>query len=422
MLATLLGLTLRLDSLDMLRGEPLDPDAQTYQAQAAGGGLLAFWDGQVWAPAWIYLLRLWFFVFGVGDSTQRGLTLVLSLVAIAGTFALSLRLFGRAAAAVAALLVALSPMLAFSAARGLREEVLVLEVLVLLWLLAEVKSDPRPAEAIAAGATVGLAGLTRMEMLVPFALSVAVGWLKPFRPRALLLAGSAAALLLLPHLVAVSRAHGDPLHWSKVFTRAWINHEYELGYMDDDTFRRSAPGPEPLPTKEEIRKNLYAGPPLSPVDWYFKVNTPRESLERTIVGTVLLPPAAVRWAVIYPAWASRTLPWINRHLLAWRVLLFALVVSALVGGAWSVLRRQPSVVAMLFGGSLVYALPFTAGLRLSLDPEVDMRLAEFMVPLIAAACGGAVQLVAGRIGRRRSELPREEPALGPSEPHPQQDP
>lgn len=403
--ALIVGFALRLHVLLGFRGTTLDPDAQTYQAVATSRGLLKLWDSGTWTPVHVYLVRLAYLIFGKSATIQRSLTVFLSLIVVAATFALARRAHGRFAAAAASMLVALSPFLLFSAARGLREEVFMLEILLFLWLL----SAPKPSirTGVAMGVVVGLAGLTRLEMLPPIGLVAAVAWLRRSRIVHLGVASLVAVALIAPQLLALQRDFHDPFHWTRVFTRGWVNIEYATGNLSEEAFERSGDGSAPLPTKPEIQKNVFAGSFLSPFDWYFKVHRPGEAVKRIGLGTVFLPLSSVRYAmwVRFGSFDPLTLelgPSPTRLLLV----LATLVVEgmAVAGLGWGLMKRRFAVPLMIAAGGAVYAFPYMiGGVRLSQAPPVfDMRIVEFLIPLMAVGAGAAIELVASKVAWRIS--------------------
>lgn len=396
--AVLFGLALRLHAFFMFRGTPLDPDAQTYRAQAAAKSLGHFWDPNTWAPVHAYLVRIWFFLFGESDGTQRSLTLALSLIMILLTFVVGQRLFGNLTATSASILVAFSPTLLVNAARGLREEIVVLEVLLFLWILMRPHQNLWTAAGL--GLLLGLVALTRMELLLPLGFGLL---LKSLRSRPINLSGLAVSVmlalgLLVPQMFLLQKTYGDVGHWTKIFTRGYINIEYSSGNLSRNAFERSTTRPELLPSRREIRSHLFEGPPTSPATWYFRVHDPQTFIERTVIGTGLIPLSATKEAVfpsldvalegkpvILPAYMSAVAG-------AAAVLVTVLAIAGLV---LTLLRGRAEIILILFAASALYAFPFTIGtITRELTPQAfDIRIVEFLMPMMFVAAGGALQLV-----------------------------
>lgn len=396
----LIGLGLRLHAYFMLRGTPLEPDAQIYRAQALAKSFGHFWDANTVTPVHVYLVRIWYALFGISEPAQRSLTVVLSLLVVLLTFALAERLFGFTGAVIASMLVALSPTLVVSAARGLREEIVILEVLLLLWVLL------RPIKnlwtAATAGLLMGLIALTRMELLLPLGLTVLVA---SFRPRAfnelrLAATGVLAILLVVPQVLLLQKTHGDIFHWTGVFTRGWINIEYASGNLSRDAFERSADRPEHLPSLKEIRKNAFEGPPTSPTTWFFQVHDERIFVERTLLGTVFIPLSATENAVFPRSEVTRSgsgrLP--APVTVVARLVAIVVTVLSTVGIALTVRGRKPEILITLLAAGAVYAFPFTiGGITPTLKPQFfDMRVVEFLMPIMLIGAGGALQYFFGR--------------------------
>lgn len=394
------GLALRLHMLALVRQTMLFPDAQTYQTQAAQEGLGTFWNGTNWTPFWVYLVRLWGRIFGPSAFAQRTLSLVLSLAVITATYWLGKRVHSTAGGLIAAALVSLSPFLAFSAVQGLREETGILLVLILLILLVDRK--PSLWIAASAGIVLGLIGLTRSEY-VPAVLLVALAvWV--WRKKWLWIAAALtiAGLLLVPQAMLIKAYFGDTAYFAKLFTRGWVNIEYQTGNLTEEQFARSSDGSKPLPTKEELQKNLFAGPLLTPMEWYFEVHDPQQTAVRTVKGTATLPFFAVRSAI----WSGHVGSFLTDHAKRdqepYVTATWVLGLLALVGLGVLSIKGHWGILLFVLAISGIYAVPFTiGGVHYSRDPSVfDMRLSEVLIPLMAVGLGslGAIATI-GKRGR-----------------------
>lgn len=374
------GLASRLHLLALVRHTLLFPDAQTYQSQATQGDLTSFWNGTNWSPFWVYLIRIWSKAFSHTSQSQRMLSILTSLFLVIATFAVGRRLLGTFGGLAAALGVSLSPMMAFSSVQGLREEIGIALLVMLVYFVL----DPRKNlwSGIAAGASFGLIGLTRMEYLPAGGIILLFAYARRREFFTAAIAIVVATVLLVPQSLLVKAYFGDSAHWQKIFTRGWVNIEYQTGFLTEEEYRRAG---EPAPTKEALQKDLFQGPLLTPMEWYFKVHTPREAFRRTAIAIPTLPLFSARHAI----WAganlsyltnagageptsSATLKWIPGALGMLGLLLLAL-------------RRRWELILLVIVLGATYGVPFLiGGLSYNRDPLVfDMRLSEVFIPFMA---------------------------------------
>jgi 4-amino-4-deoxy-L-arabinose transferase-like glycosyltransferase len=152
-------------------------------------------------------------VSGRSELAVKGVQVVLSVLSVALVYALGCAWFDPRSAFAAGGLAALYPnLIAFS--HYLWSETLFIFLLLLaLWLLTRRRSPPRPAEALAGGAVLGLAALTRGTALYfppLLALWMALAWRKEWGRalRAAACAAAAALLVVLPWSARNTLLHG----------------------------------------------------------------------------------------------------------------------------------------------------------------------------------------------------------------------
>jgi 4-amino-4-deoxy-L-arabinose transferase-like glycosyltransferase len=200
-------------------GHHLSPDERSYGALAIGiaehghYGDPAMQSPTRWAPGAPVLFGLTARVFGAGRAHQayelpaaRRVQVVLGTLTIVAAFAVALLLSGPAAGLLAAAALAFYPPLITISHYQLTEPLAAL--LVLLAVLAVV-AGKSTRWAVAAGVLLGLAVLTRADLLLaPLAAALALLWAERNRRRAaaLLVAG---VVVVLPWTVFVSINHGQ---------------------------------------------------------------------------------------------------------------------------------------------------------------------------------------------------------------------
>jgi 4-amino-4-deoxy-L-arabinose transferase-like glycosyltransferase len=200
-------------------GHHLSPDEQSYGrlalaiAKSGHYGDRAMESPTRWAPGAPALFGVTAHVLGVGRAHQafevpvaRRVQFALGTLTIAAVFALAALLAGPFAGLLAAAAVALYPPLITIDHFQLTEPLAAL--LVLLSVLALV-AGRTPRWAAAAGALLGLAVLTRADLLLaPVAAAAALWWAERSPRRAASLLGAAVAVVL-PWTVFVSVTHGQ---------------------------------------------------------------------------------------------------------------------------------------------------------------------------------------------------------------------
>jgi 4-amino-4-deoxy-L-arabinose transferase-like glycosyltransferase len=148
----------------------------TAKALADGLGFIGF-DGNPtarWPPAFPFLLSLVYRVFGAKPENAELLNAFLGAATVPLLYLVALRSFGRPAAKLAGVLLALMPG-QILIAEGVLAETLYAFLLVGFFALLVTLPD-RPWTAVALGAAVGAAALTRGEGLLLLIVPIAVWW------------------------------------------------------------------------------------------------------------------------------------------------------------------------------------------------------------------------------------------------------
>ena len=275
-----LALVLRYVNLARVATAPLDPDAQGYRAYAQaltwtgpqGFYSAGFGEREPLHPATVKL-ALW--LLGDSDVSLRLLTLILSVGVVYLGYRLGRALLGTTWGLGAGLFLSVSVPAIIESGRGLRVELETLLLTGAAWLLlGSERSLPWP-RAILAGILGGGLLLTRFPYAPGlFLLFGASAWWhrslgrNAWRP--LLLAAAIAAVLVLPHRLAMAARDGDAGYDIHRTVRWIANHEFQ-----------GQPG---FPSPAAVVKDPYAGPRLTLGQYYFGLHSVWEVAWRSLRG------------------------------------------------------------------------------------------------------------------------------------------
>jgi 4-amino-4-deoxy-L-arabinose transferase-like glycosyltransferase len=178
---------------------------------ARGDGYQVFGEPTMrWPPAFPFLLSLVYRVTGADVTWAFALNVVLSAAAVPLTYAIGARVLDRRAGLVAAGIVALLPGQWLLAATVLTEPLAALQLLGALYLV--VRFPPRVPAAVALGALIGFAALTRGEGIL-LGLVPLVGWWGQVDLRRLVahlaLAGAVALAVVTPWAMRNAQVAGE---------------------------------------------------------------------------------------------------------------------------------------------------------------------------------------------------------------------
>lgn len=279
LLILLLAVYLRWNELLRVSGTILDEDASGYYSYAQKiqlAGDQGFYSAQFEKrePLFIFLVKLFFIVFGVSATHLRFVSFTFSLVALYLTYRIGREWFHEAAGLIAAFILAVHPYLIQLGARGLREEWFTALLLLFVYLGYVRTSISRWARAIVSGIIVGCIFLTRSEcvpmiaiILLLYPLLTGKKWNYAMAAIALVLALS----LWIPHQYSIYNKYGDFFYTANQYARFYANREFA-----------GTPG---FPTREEIAtKGMYYGRKMTPVEYYWAHHTPGQLLSGSMIG------------------------------------------------------------------------------------------------------------------------------------------
>lgn len=355
------ALVIRLEQFQAFAGAPLLPDAVLYRELALT--MNSPYDTGMREPLWIWMIRGWFWLVGDAEQSLRVLTLALSLGVLVAAHKLFRDYTGRPfVGLLAALLLSLNPYLVRLSAGGLREDAYMLLILCFVYLVfVRMRERPLAAEAIGlalSGAALLLVRLNSYVFVVPLLLfwawkrSAGHGrrsWI------ALALLGSFLAVAVAPHLVHNERLFGDPLFSLNNLATGTRNQEFVL------VKGTGCPG---CPTAEQVRQNLFHGPPVTTFEYLFGMHSLRELAGGLVEGY---------WNMyLWPSDLHRMLVGPQLPLLAhgFYVLGLGLVLFG---------RHREMLLVMVL---LSHMLPFFLAMKI-LDVRLVIHLAPFVAFLLA---------------------------------------
>jgi hypothetical protein len=308
LLVALVAVEARWEELIRVRYEYLLPDAQGYQAIAAEFPLkmahyraerptplldelyASGYDGRASIPAvfyaggnngreplWPATLRLVYDVLGVSAFHTRLTSLGLGVLVAVLTCWLGWRVLHPLAGIAGGLVVALNRPHIVNSVAGLREElVTVLFLCLLAGLFVGVTRGGRAGRWRVAGVGVAAGGLilVRADMLILAGLTLLLGGVAmrwPWRPW--LGAAVLAAVLAGPMYVGYAFTHRDPFYPGTY--GATVNRNLEFPE------RMGTPG---FPSAEAYAANWAAGPPVSPLRYFFGYHTPLQFVSYSVRG------------------------------------------------------------------------------------------------------------------------------------------
>ena len=275
----LLAAYVRWDELLRVSGTLLSPDAHDYREFAGKMKFFSatgFYSAQfgIREPFFISAANLFFMLTCPSDTHLRLVSSIFSVVVVYLTYRIGREWFNEATALIAAFIMAIHPYVIALSARGLREELFTTLLLLFIYYGHIKTSLSSRSRAVTCGVIAGCMLLTRVECLPLLILTLAC-YLFLLRQRwnARMAAATLviAIVLVLPHLYNTYTRYGDPFYAINQHTRFYANIEFA-----------GKPG---FPTAEQIAKEgWYAGPAITPFDYYFKHHTLWQVLTRSTLG------------------------------------------------------------------------------------------------------------------------------------------
>ena len=353
LVAMVVGVGERWESLDMARGFPVDSDVVSYMAYARSFDWFSqnhgFYSGTFGErePLYVAGLDVWFRLWGDTFPAIRLLTVVASilLVPASGLFIWQISksaLFGG----LAAWIVAVNPAWIEESVRGLRLEVLSLLLLfsISLWINARGWLG-----AFVLGCTIGALGLVQTPILTIMLGACWCGWgvaswmgrrqstnfaFQHWRWPHLVLVSIVSIGLFVPHLYGLYTVYGDPSQPSKGYARWNANFEFPE--------RIGTPG---FPAAEDFAKNPYAGPPLTYREYLFGLHSVPTLLKGQIKGwlestaymSTSLAPQVKELIFLYHASGAKA---VMRHVTLAAIAVF-MISLGLIAIGWFDLWRYP---------------------------------------------------------------------------------
>ncbi|MBN2374467.1 glycosyltransferase family 39 protein [bacterium] len=274
-----LALWLRLGELKRMKDRPLDPDVLGYVHHATQMMLFSetgFYSGRfgMREPLYILVVKMIFHNPFLQKMNIRYVSLLFSICLVFLTYYIARAWMGPATGLTASFLLAFQTYFIELSARGLRSEFF--SVLFLLFLyFAFIRSGIKPvARVFLTGILAGLVFLTRTEAVFPvilFLLLLPFLRKKMWNKKMAICAIFIGIILVLPHFWSMYRVTGDPFYTNNKNASFFTNLEFA-----------GKPG---FPTQEEIeREGMYAGPKVTPFDYFFSFHPVSELLRGNLWG------------------------------------------------------------------------------------------------------------------------------------------
>ena len=279
LLIILLAAYFRWNELMRIAGTIFDGDVVGYNNYAKKMSLFSdngFYSAQFGKrePLYIFIVRLFFLVFGVSDTHLRFVSFVFSLVTVYLTYKIGKEWFNTIVGIIAAFIIAVHPYLISLSARGFRAEWFT--TLLLLFIYYGYVKDTLDARwrVLITGVLIGCVLLTRSESLfmvcgimIVYPLFAKNKW----NYKMVLITLMLGVSLLMPHLYSIYEIHGTPFYTVNTYTRFYVNQEF-----------MGKPG---FPTRQEIiEKGMYTGTKITPIEYYFRLHTPWQFIQYTMLG------------------------------------------------------------------------------------------------------------------------------------------
>lgn len=354
------GVLARCGSLFVQLQLPLEADAREALLLARSFTLAEPWASSLREPLWIALVKVTTGPFGYSIVVLRVVTTLLSIAALFATWSLLQSRLSPPVARVALAIVSLNGILVLSAARGLREELVML--LVITGLGAAIR--PRPQLAVVAG-VVGALSIVRWETaLLSIAVLACAAFLRRVPAAVAVGAVVAVAVLAGPWLASNAARYDDPLVHSNQHASFW-----HRVYLRDTTGRDVGP-----------RSITWA-------EFYLDDLGPRDALARAGTGATMLARDVVADGIqpLSDRWLDRNVdsPVLRRAGLATNAVtpwLASAVWAAAIAGL--ALRRRPLHPLLVVSGAMAVAGWLAYGVLRRLS-YFDQRFVVFTVPLAA---------------------------------------
>jgi 4-amino-4-deoxy-L-arabinose transferase-like glycosyltransferase len=279
LLIILLAAYLRWNEVVRVSGTHIAGDAKGYLQYAQKMELFSddgFYSAQFEKrePLYIFIVKLFFLLFGVSGTHLRFVSFVFSLVTVYLTYKIGKEWINESVGLIAACILAVHPYLIQLSARGLRAEWFT--TLVLLFVFYGYVKGPMGTRlrTLITGLLIGCMLLTRSEalfmvliLMMAYPVVARSTWNYKMVFTALLL----GITLWIPHQYGMYKNYGDPFYTVNQYARFYANREFA-----------GQPG---FPTREELAtKGMYTGRKITPLEYYCSLHSPWQLVQYSVVG------------------------------------------------------------------------------------------------------------------------------------------
>jgi hypothetical protein len=395
----LLAACLRWEELVRVSGTLLDPDARDYRGFAekmkffSAAGFYSARFG-VREPFFISAVKLFFMITCPSDTHLRMVSSVFSVVVVYLTYRVGREWFNEATGLIAACILAVHPYLIALSSWGLREELFTTLLLLFIYCGHVKTSLATGYRTLLCGGIAGGLLLTRFECLPLLFFTLACYLILLRRQWNVRLAAAVLAVamvLVLPHIYNTYTRYGDPFYAVNHHTRFYANIEFA-----------GQPG---FPTAEQIaQEGWYAGPRITPFEYYFTYHSPWQIAARSALGfgrTTFAMPASFAEGKGTMRRAAHSMEELKNNFSMHQLLeslqlffsLFAeypasylmaagLILSFLAGAVLCIMTRQWILLVYLFVFQIQTSFIASLG--------IENRLAVHAYPVIALCCAYAL--------------------------------
>jgi hypothetical protein len=306
---------------------------------------------------------------------------LLSLTAVIVFWPLATAVLRRAPSLVALAFTALNGELVWLAARGLREELVM--ILLIAFALSLLRSTLRDGSSLTPAIPVALLAVVRWELSL-FALGIlAVAALRRGTWKLPVVALLLSAVLAGPWLLSNARHYGDPFYHSNLHATFYRNEDLKAAGV-------------------EVTKP-YQGPSISWSSYYLRFLGPQEALRRELVG---LPTLALNlpYHSVFPIREARLQQLLSSSRAADALVaalrLLASIAAVLVWAVipFAITRREGraplvAIAVAIFAGLAAYA---------PLSAHLDYRLVSFTLPFLGILFAAGVEAALHAVARSRT--------------------
>ncbi|MDY6864209.1 MAG: glycosyltransferase family 39 protein [Thermodesulfobacteriota bacterium] len=270
------GFVLRMECFYQFSSYPLEPDVKGFYSRAMA--MKSFYQASAREPLYIFVCKIWLKIFNNRPFALRLLSLFSSLFLIFMVYLIGCRAFSPLIGILSAHLVSINYYLIYSSIRGVRFEffnALILCFIFIAFIKKNISLNRALAILTLIGASMVLVRLSALFLVLCFLCYYFIEKSRESKNKFnFILKISFSFLIILlavfPYLLNNKRVFGEWFYPSNNHAVAMRNIEFS--------------GKKGFPTREEIKKNLYAGEKITPSKYIFGMHTLKDVFVRYLKG------------------------------------------------------------------------------------------------------------------------------------------